>query len=137
MSLRVSTFLAVGAAALVASCSTAPAQEARDPKAQRHLDEELAGRTAGPPVRCLPQYRANDMQIIDDNTILFKDGRTIYVQHPHGGCPGIAFGNYTLVTRLYGTAQLCDGDIQRLVDFRTGMGGGSCVFSPFIPYKKG
>ena len=137
MSLRVSTFLTVGAAALVASCSTAPAQEARSPKAQAELAEALAGRTAGPPVRCLPHYRTNDMQVIDDYTILFKDGRTTYVQNPHGGCPGIAFGNYTLVTRLVGTNQLCDGDIQRLVDLRTGMGGGSCVFSPFIPYKKG
>lgn len=137
MSLRVSTILAICGAAAVASCSTTTAQEARDPKAQKHLDEELAGRTPGPAVRCLPSYRANDMQIIDDNTILFKDGRTIYVQNPHGGCPGIAFGNYTLVSRQYGINQMCDGDIQRLVDLRTGMGGGSCVFSPFIPYTKG
>jgi hypothetical protein len=75
------------------------------------------------------------MQIIDDNTILFKDGRTIFVQNPPGGCPGMGFGNYTLVTRPFG-GELCEGDINRLVDLRTGMGGGSCVFAEFIPYKK-
>ena len=136
MRLRVSPMIAVGGAVLLASCSTAPVQEARSPKAERELASALAGRTAGAPVRCLPSYRSTDMQVIDDWTILYKDGRTTYVQNPRGGCRGLGFGSYTMVTRQFGTNQLCDGDISQLVDLRTGMNGGSCVFGPFLPYTK-
>ena len=128
--------IAVGGAALLASCSTAPVQETRSPKAERQLAAALAGRTAQPPVRCLPSYRTTQMEVIDDWTILYKDGRTTYVQNPRGGCRGLGIGAYTMVTRQYGTNQLCDGDISQLVDLRTGMNGGSCVFGPFTPYTK-
>ena len=136
MNLRVFSLIAVGAAVLVTSCSTAPVQDTRSPKAARELASALAGRTAGPPVRCLPSYRTSQMQIIDDWTILYRDGRTTYVQNPRGGCRGIANGSYTMVIRQFGTNQQCHGDIVQLVDLRSGMGGGSCVFGPFTPYTK-
>ncbi len=136
MNLRASTLIAVSGAALLASCTSTPVQEVRSPKAQKELTEALAGRTVGPPVNCLPNWRTSNMQIIDDYTILFRDGRTVYVQNPKGGCNGIGSGAYTLVTRQFGTAQMCRGDINRVVDLRTGMGGGSCVFSEFVPYTK-
>lgn len=128
--------LLLGFAAAVASCSTTPAQEARTPKAERELAGALGNRVPGRPVTCLPHYRANDMQIIDDWTILFKDGGTIYVQNPRGGCPGIASRRNVLVTRLWGTNQLCSGDISHLVDPTSGIGGGACVFSDFVPYTR-
>lgn len=136
MNLRVSPLIAVGGALLLASCSTAPVQEARSPKAERQLASALAGRTARPPVRCLPSYRTTQMEVIDDWTIVYRDGRTVYVQNPRGGCRGLGIGAYTMVTRQYGTNQMCDGDISQLVDLRTGMHGGSCVFGPFTPYTK-
>ena len=121
--------------ALVAGCATAPALDTRSPRAQRELAEALAGRTPGPAVRCIPNYRANHMQVIDDHTILFHDGRTTYVQNPRGGCSGLG-GSMTLVTRPFGTSQLCDGDINHTVDLTSGIRGGSCVFGPFVPYTK-
>lgn len=127
---------ALGAAAMVASCSTASAQPERSARSSAELAKALQGRTAGPPQRCIPNWRASNMQIIDDWTILFKDGKTVYVQNPRGGCPGIENGRNTLVTRLWGTAQLCDGDISQLADLSTGIGGGACVFGPFVPYTK-
>ncbi|MBA3666869.1 MAG: hypothetical protein H0W65_04005 [Sphingomonas sp.] len=130
------TMFVAGAAVLMASCSTAPIQEARSLKAERELAEALTGRSQRAPVRCLPSYRTNQMEIVDDNTILYRDGRTVYVQHPRGGCPGIGFGNYTLVTHHFGSNESCEGDISHVVDLRTGMGGGSCVFGPFIPFTK-
>ena len=136
MRLRVSPLIAAGSAVLLASCSTAPVQEVRSPKAERELASALAGRTAGPPVRCLPNYRTTQMQIVDDWTILYRDGRTTYVQNPRGGCRGLGIGSYTMVTRQYGTNQMCDGDFNQLVDLRTGVGGGSCIFGPFTPYTK-
>ena len=125
-----------GCAGLAASCSTSNGQETRSPKAQRELADALAGRTAGPSVRCLPSYRSRQMQVIDDWTIIFRDGKTVYVQNPRGGCRGLGSGAYTLVTKTYGIAQQCDGDLNQLVDLRTGMMGGSCVFGPFTPYTK-
>lgn len=122
--------------ALVASCSTPAGQQTRSPEAQRELSKALAGRTAGKPVNCIGNFRTSNMQIIDDWTILFREGRTVYVQSPHGGCPGISSGSNTLVSRLYGTNQLCSGDINHTVDLHTGIGGGSCVFSAFVPYTK-
>lgn len=136
MNANARTLLGMSAAALLASCSTTPMEETRSPKAQEELDRALAGRVAGPPVNCIPSYRSTDMQIIDDYTILFKVGRITYVQNPRGGCQGIGNGSNTLVTKLIGTSQLCSGDINNLVDFHTRIGGGACVFSPFVPYTK-
>ena len=128
--------LALPAAAMLASCSTTPVQETRSPEAERELAQALAGRVAGKPVACLPRSRADNMQIVDDWTILFKDGRTVYVQNPRGGCPGIASRRNILVTRLWGAGQLCSGDISHLVDPTSGIGGGACVFSEFVPYTR-
>ena len=136
MEARSSAILAVSAAAALASCSTAPVQEVRSPRAEKELAEALAGRVAGKPVACLPHYRADNMHIIDDWTILFRDGRTTYVQNPRGGCSGIGSRRNVLVTRLWGTGQLCSGDISHLVDPSSGIGGGACVFSDFVPYTK-
>ena len=135
MNLRLSP-LVVASAALLASCASAGVQESRSPKAQRELADALAGRMAGPPVRCLPNYRTTEMQIIDDWTILYRDGRTLYVQNPPHGCRRLGAGGYTLVTRQVGVNQMCEGDINRLVDLRTGFQGGTCVFGPFVPYRK-
>ena len=136
MKRQTNAVLALSAALTLASCSTAPAQEARSPKAQRELADALAGRTPGPPVRCIPTYRADHMQVIDDYTMLFRDGRIIYVQNPRGGCPGIGNGSRTLVTRTFGGSQLCDGDINHTVDLVSRIQGGACVFGPFVPYTK-
>ena len=136
MNARSNLILGLPAAALLAACSTTPVQETRSPRAQKELADALAGRVAGKPVTCLPSYRADNMQIIDDWTILFKDGRTVYVQNPRGGCPGIGSRRNVLVTRLFGTNQLCSGDISRLFDPTSGINGGACVFSEFVPYTK-
>jgi len=123
-------------AGMLAACSTAAGQEARSPQAQHELEKALAGRAPGKPVSCIRNFRTSNMQVIDDWTILFREGRVVYVQNPQGGCQGISSGSNTLVSRLYGTNQLCSGDINHLVDLHTGIGGGACVFTAFVPYTK-
>lgn len=135
MKLRI-CLAALSGAALLLSCTSTPYQETRSPRAARELASALAGRTPGKPVDCIPNYRSTNMQIIDDFTILFHDGRTVYVQNPRGGCRGIASHNNILVTELRGTSQLCSGQINQLVDLQSGIGGGACVFSEFVPYTK-
>jgi hypothetical protein len=136
MNLRTIALAATSGVTLLSSCASGPDQYARSPKAQRELTEALAGRIPGKPVNCIPNYRTNQMQVIDDWTLLFKDGRTVYVQNPRGGCRGLGIGGYTLVTRQFGVNQTCSGDINNLVDLHTGMMGGSCVFGPFVPYTR-
>lgn len=126
-------FVALAAAAGCASSSAAPERSAAD---QRQLERALQGRVAGAQVRCLPVFGSTDVQVIDDWTILFRQGGTIYVQNPRGGCSGIGSHRNTMVSRVWGNGQVCSGDIQHLVDLTTGIGGGACVFGPFTPYRR-
>ena len=136
MKLSLPQLLSLATLSVMTGCSTAPAQVTRSAEAQQELDKALAGRVAGKPVNCIPTYRADDMQIIDDWTILFKDGSTIYLQNPRGGCPGIGSSRNILVTRPIPSNQLCSGDINHLFDPVSRIGGGACVFSQFVPYTK-
>ena len=136
MRLRSMLVPGLSAAILLAGCSTTPSQPERSAEAEAELSKALAGRVAGTPVKCIPTYRADDMDIIDDWTILFKDGGTVYLQNPRGGCPGIANHRNVLVSRPMPSNQLCSGDIQHLFDPVSKIGGGACVFSDFVPYRK-
>lgn len=125
-------------AATVGLCACATASEApqRSASAQRQYDHLLAGRVAGAPEKCLPTYRSNDMTVIDDDTILFRDGRTTYVNHPLGGCNNLHQSGRALVTRNFGP-QLCRGDLATVIDNTSGMSVGACSLGDFIPYRPG
>lgn len=120
--------------ALPSACTTAQ-QAAHDPNAERELAAALEGRQAGEPMRCIHNDRSVQVEVIDDRTILYRDGRTVYVQYPPGGCPGLGSGAYTLVTRPFGS-QLCERDINNLVNLRSGIRGPICTFGSFIPYTR-
>ena len=136
MKVTLTLLIASGAAAMLAACSTAPAEQARSPRAEKELAEALAGRTAGPPQRCISNWPQVEVQVIDRWTILYTEGSTVYVQNPRGGCPGLDSGARTLVARQVGTSQMCDGDINETVDLLSRTGGAPCVFGPFTPYAK-
>lgn len=123
------------AAVGLAACATAMSQpEQRSAKAQATYDKMLAGKTAGRPAKCLPLQRSNDMVVIDDDTILYRNGRTTYVNKPLGSCSLLSRGSYALVTRSIGS-QLCRGDIATVVDTSSGSTVGSCALGDFIPYR--
>jgi hypothetical protein len=136
MTVRANLILLALGPLTLASCSTASSAPTRSPRAAKELADALAGRTAGPPQRCISNFPQVEVQTIDDWTILYKEGSTIYVQNPRGGCPGLASGARTLVTRQVGTSQICDGDINQTVDLLSHSGGAACVFGPFIPYTR-
>ena len=124
--------------AILASCSVGPQPAPiRTADKQRELQLALQGKVAQKPISCLPHYRSGDMRTIDESTILFKDGSSrAYVNNMQGGCTALATGHYTLVTRSYGSAGLCRGDIAHVVDTLNGMPIGSCVFGDFTPYVR-
>jgi hypothetical protein len=130
----ISLFLA-GAA--LASCTTAPQPIARDAGKQAEFAQLLAGKVAQRPMTCLPHYQANDMRVIDENTIAFRNGpRSTVVVHMNGGCNSLGYPSYALVTHQVGSADLCRGDIARVVDLQNGMTVGSCSFGEFTPFVR-
>ena len=121
-------------AAALAGCMTQP-PPTRTAQAQAEFQRLSAGRVAGPSLTCLPSYRADNMVRIDEGTVVFKDGGTVYVNRLHGQCDGLNSGFYTLVTRSHGSG-LCRGDIAHVTDISTGMVVGSCSMGEFIPYRR-
>src|SRR5690349_8492822 len=133
--MRVISVLMAGA--VLASCTTAPPVPSRTAQKQQEFQQLLVGKVAQAPISCLPHYKSGDMRVIDDDTIAFRDGsRRTYVAHMNGGCNNLGTGGYALVTKQFGTADLCRGDIARVVDTLNGFTVGSCSFGDFVPYVR-
>src|SRR6185295_19138781 len=133
--MRSIALLLIGAA-IVGCATTAAQQPIRTAKAQQRYDQLLAGKVAGKPVSCLPTYHQDDMVIIDEQTIAFRQGRArVYVNHMQGSCDNLG-GGYALVTKQFGNAELCRGDIGQVDDLQNHFTVGSCVFGDFVPYAK-
>lgn len=131
--MRTLSFLLAPAAIAFAGCAPVPPYSPT-PEARAELNKLISGKVAGTPMTCLAPYRANDMVTIDDNTIAFRMGSTVYVNRIQGGCSGLARGHYALVTRSIGPG-LCSGDIAQVADLTTGMTVGSCALGEFVPYR--
>jgi hypothetical protein len=133
--MRVISLLLAGG--LLASCTTAPEPTARAADKQAELAQLLVGKLPQKPISCLPHFQAGDMRVIDENTIAFRDGAArTFVAHMNGGCSNLGSGGSALVTHQFGTADLCRGDIARVVDTLNGMTIGSCAFGDFTPYVR-
>lgn len=132
--MRIIPLLLIGSA--LAACSTAPETYQRSERAEARLQQELAGLTVtGPAQNCIPNYRADQMVVIDDNTLLFRDGPSrVWRNDLAGSCGGLGLGN-TLVLRL-STGMLCSGEIGQVVDLTSGVTSGSCVLGEFTPYGR-
>lgn len=123
------------AGALVASCTTAPSAPTRSAEGEQEYQQLLAGKVAQPPMSCIQTYNANDMRVIDPTTVAFRLGSNrVYIAHMQAPCDNLDRPGYALITREPGGAQLCRGDIARVVDTSTRATVGSCVFGDFTPF---
>lgn len=128
--MRKLAFLLAGAAALIAG----PALQARDhPSGEQKLARLLDGRVAGRPVSCLSQFDTQDMQVIDHTALVYRVGKTLYVNRPSNADQ--LNSDDILVTELH-TGQLCRLDIGKLHDRSTGMFTGFVGFENFVPYRR-
>jgi hypothetical protein len=120
----------------LASCTTAPPSPTRAARSQAELQSLIAGKAAQPAVSCLPSYNANDMVVIDENTIAFRSGANrVYVAHMNGPCSNLGgAGSYALLTKNFGGTGLCRGEIAQVVDTSSHITVGSCSFGDFVPY---
>lgn len=99
---------------------------------QSRLAALTAGKAAGPPLTCLRREETRDLEVIDNTTIAFRSGRTLYVNKLASACAGLD-GSYALLTRSLG-GELCRGDIADIADLTTRTIVGSCSLGEFVPY---
>lgn len=131
--MRAATILLTGAA--LASCSTAPPQVTRSSAGQQQFEQLIAGKVAGAPVRCLPSYGQNDMTVIDERTIAYRQGSNrVFINHMQHDCANLGDASTALVTHSFGSSETCRGDIAQVLDTGSRMIVGSCVFGDFTPY---
>jgi hypothetical protein len=123
------TLSAMFVIALGAGAAAAPR-----PTGEAKLQKMLQGYTAGPSTSCVSLTPSMDSTKIEGIGVVYKRGRTLYVNRFANGCPWLT-GFTGTVTRTPST-QLCRGDIVRIVDFTSGIEGGSCVLDDFTPYEK-
>lgn len=97
--------------------------------------DPLAGRVAGPPARCISLSSVQGPQIIDQNTIAYRQsGKRLWVTHPVGNCYGLRQLN-TLIVDVY-NSQLCRNDRFRVLETGLSIPGPYCRFGNFVPYDK-
>jgi len=133
--MRSISLLLIGAA-LVGCSTTAQPPAMRSAQSQEQFQRLLAGKVAGPPISCMPSIRTSDMTVIDEDTVIFRQGSNrVYVGHMAGGCNMLGQAGYALVTKQVGSTGLCHGDIATVVDTHNGFTVGSCVIGDFVPYS--
>lgn len=133
--MRTATFLVL--AATIAGCAPPPSPDqmaAQRAQAQQKLARLLTGKVAGQAQTCLSHFRSDDMVIVDDSTLAFRDGSRTWINHPLSPCSGLGSGHAALVTHNIGGTGLCRGDIGQVVDTAGNFPIGSCAMGDFVPY---
>ena len=126
---RMTRFLPALALALASCAPPPPAGQQQGPA------EELAGRAAGAPQRCVSISAQQSLRVSenDSHLLVYGDGRTIWA-NPLG--PHCSFRpDDVLVTEPVGSFY-CRGDIVRSFDRISHIPGPACVFGDFIPYNR-
>jgi hypothetical protein len=119
----------LAAAALAAPATAAAPRLSPDAELARLLD----GRVAGKPSSCISTLGSRSSQIIDGTALVYRDGRTLWVNRPRSGAESLRDDD-VLVTRQFGS-QLCRVDSVRLVDRTSGFQRGFVVLGDFVPYR--
>ena len=100
------------------------------------LARELAGLSAGPPRTCVSASSTTQNLVpIDENTVIQRDGRTVWVNRLRGRCPGLR-PPVTVVVQTHGS-QHCSGDHIRPLEFGSSIPGPTCFLGEWTPYRPG
>jgi len=110
-----------------------PSAAAADAKGEAQLAKLLDGRAPGTPVHCLSRSQRDNMQVIDRTALVFRDGKTLYVNRP-GGVNFLTWSDVP-VFKIWGD-QLCSKDVVNLHDRSSGIGGPAMIMGDFIPYRR-
>ena len=122
-------FLLIAAAIVAIPATAAP----RDPPDVR-LDKLLAGRVSGKPIGCISLRSIQSSAIIEGRAIVYRIGRTLYVNEPRSGADTLRVGD-VLLTKTHGS-QLCSIDTVQLIDRGSRFNRGFVFLGKFVPYTK-
>ncbi len=112
-----------------AGCASGTAGERREDP----LAAELAGRAAGAPESCVPAETGRALTIVDQRTLTYRSGSTVWVNRLDVDCPGMRpLG--TLVVEVQGS-RYCRGDRVRALEPGRRIPGPVCILRDFIPYR--
>lgn len=124
------------AAALLAAAPLHAGEADKPVSLSAKAQKELAGRTPGKPVACVPLNRLGATRIVDETAIIYKQSpRLWYVNQPDDGHCTLLRPNRTLITRT-SSSQLCSNDLVTIADPGSPITYGACGLGPFIPYTK-
>ena len=127
--------IALGALVLATCTASAAVQDGGVSRADRELAEALKDRVAGEPVDCISLSGVDGPQIIDKDTLLYREtGRTVWRNELPATCPGLSNGD-TLIVEVHGS-QLCRNDHFRALTPGASIPSGVCRFGKFTPYRK-
>jgi hypothetical protein len=114
-------------AVLLGSCAGPP-----EP-AGAAFSRELAGHVAGQARTCISQFGIASLRVIDPQTVAYGTGRTIYVNHLPGNCPGLSPHNIVIVDAQSG--QYCRGDKVSGLEPDGIIPGPKCNLGDWVPYQ--
>ena len=122
----------VAAAAIAMAAGCAPAQ----PVPSSPVISELAGRTAGPPRRCVTIIRTEALRLAEGQTevLIYGNGRTIWLNRLRPGCAGLERDDILIIDPI--GSQYCRGDRVRSVDPVSRVPGAACILGEFVPYTR-
>jgi hypothetical protein len=106
-----------------------------EPYATAHHDNELAGRSAGAPERCILVEQSEAFRVADNDrhTLLYGSGKTVWAAHLAGMC-GFSLDDI-LISQPWG-AHHCRGDIIHSLERGSQAPGPSCILGDFVPYTR-
>lgn len=122
------------AAALAIALVASPAEAKKKKSGEEELAELLEGRVAGEPQRCIRRHVSNRMRTIDGTAFVYGRGDTIYVQRTKH--PEDIDDDDVLVTRKFGSSDLCRLDQVTKIDRFNGFYAGNVFFEDFVPYTR-
>lgn len=127
----------VVAGAALASCSTTQGPLPSDIRSQQQLVAMLAGKVAGQPMSCIPEYQSSATSLIAPGAFAFRvnPGLTYVMNTVGTGCEALTNPSYALVVTSHGPNTLCSGDIVQVRDLQAGTLVGACPLGEFTPYR--
>ena len=95
----------------------------------------LGGHATGPAIHCLNPRDIQGQTLVNESVIVFETrGRKYYRNDIVPSCPAIK-PDRAIVTRSFGSSNICEGDIFDVFDPVSRIGFGGCSFGAFTPYE--
>lgn len=122
-------------ALMLAGCTPSAELAASDQaRAARDLAAALKDRVPGTPVDCITPGMSDGPQIIDRDTVLYRQGARVFRNELASECPALSPMD-TLIVEMRGS-QLCRNDMFRVLRPGSTIPSAYCRFGKFTPYTR-